>query len=99
MVYHDLRCEPPCTDTYIGETIQSLQTRMGQHRTAKLQCGLNDSAVYTHLNVTGHSYKTDAVILMDLDIRYHQGGIKETIWVRAVQYTLLEPSWGHPWVG
>ena len=86
-VVYGVSCEPPCPDTYIGETIQPLQTRMGQHRRAS-STGLNDSAVYTHLDATGHSFKTENVIIMDRDTRWHQIGIKEAIWVRAEQPSL-----------
>ena len=60
---------------------------MSQHRSAN-SSGVNDSAVFTHLAVTWHSFKTENVHIMDRDMRWHQRGIKEAIWVRAKQPSL-----------
>jgi len=49
-----------CQDLYIGETKQTLSKRMSQHRRASTSCG--DSAVYTHLNSTNHSFDNKDVV-------------------------------------
>ena len=54
-VVYAVKCQEDCSDLYIGETKQTLAKRMAQHRRANTSG--QDSAVYTHLQASGHSFK------------------------------------------
>ncbi|XP_072050180.1 leucine-rich repeat serine/threonine-protein kinase 1-like [Amphiura filiformis] len=56
-----------CKDLYIGETKQPLAKRMYQHRRASSGCG--DSAVYSHLNSTNHTFDNKDVVILDRESR------------------------------
>ncbi len=47
-----------------------------------------DSAVYTHLQATGHTFKTEDVIILDRESRWYERGVREAIWERVEQPSL-----------
>ena len=75
-----------CSDTYIGETKQTLHKRMYQHRRPSTSAG--DSAVYQHLDTTKHSFDNKDVLILDREHRWFERGVKEAIYVTAEQPTL-----------
>ena len=83
MVY-GIRCEQnECQDSYIGETQQSLRARMYQHRKSTGFVAIPESAVFTHLKATGHSFNNN-----DRESRWFERGVKEAIWERVEKPTL-----------
>ena len=90
-----------CKEQYIGETAQPLHSRMSQHRRASSSG--NDSAVYTHLHASGHSFDIQDVHILDRDSRWFERGVKEAIWVRHEQPSLnrsggVRVKLSHGWV-
>ena len=55
----------------------------------------DDSAVYTHLHASGHSFDIQDVHILDRDSRWLERGVKEAIWVRHEQPSLN--SSGEEW--
>ncbi len=86
-VVYGVQCtDQDCKDSYIGETAQPLENRMSQHRRSSTSG--NDSAVYSHLNASGHSFNTKDVHILDRETRWYERGVKEAIWVRAEEPSL-----------
>ena len=100
---YGIRCEQnECKDSYIGETQQSLRARMNQHRKSSGLSTIPDSAVYSHLNATGHSFKNKDVVILDREGRWFERGIKEAVWERIEKPTLnrrggLRYQLSHAW--
>ncbi len=87
-VVYGITCDQEaCTDSYIGETAQPLHKRMYQHRRPSTS-GLNDSAVYSHLDTSGHSFTNRDVRIIDVEPRWLERGIKEAIYARAASPSL-----------
>ena len=76
-----------CDHTYVGETQQALKKRMSQHRRPSPD-DQPDSAIYTHLSTSGHSFSDKDVIILDTEERWHARGVKEAIWDRVENPTL-----------
>ena len=76
-----------CTETYIGETKQAFQSRMAQHRRPAYRDQL-DSAIYKHISASGHSFENTDVQILDKDVRWHERGVKESIYERIEKPTL-----------
>ncbi|XP_072048801.1 uncharacterized protein [Amphiura filiformis] len=75
-----------CKDLYIGETKQPLAKRMYQHRRASSGCG--DSAVYSHLNSTNHTFDNKDVVILDRESRWFERGVKEAVYVKREEPSL-----------
>jgi hypothetical protein len=60
---------------------------MSQHRRAS-SSGINDSAVYTHLNFTKHSFEDKDVLVLDKEHKWFERGVKEAIYVRREEPSL-----------
>ncbi|XP_071488191.1 uncharacterized protein [Diadema antillarum] len=74
-VVYGIRCsQEDCHDFYIGETQQSLKARMNQHRRPSNSESIPDSAVYTHINASKHSFNTNQVIILDRESKWFERG-------------------------
>ena len=76
-----------CKDLYIGETKQPLARRMYQHRRASAS-GCGDSAVYSHLNSTNHTFDNKDVVILDRESRWFERGVKEAVYVKREEPSL-----------
>ena len=76
-----------CEETYIGETKQTLAKRMYQHRRPSTS-GCGDSAVYSHLNTSNHSFVNENVIILDRESWWFERGVKEALYVKSEESTL-----------
>ena len=88
-----------CTETYIGETKQAFQSRMAQHRRPAYRDQL-DSAIYKHISTSGHSFENTDVQILDKEVRWHERGVKESIYERIEKPTLttkLRFNLSHVW--
>ena len=65
LVYGYKCAEPGCSESYIGETKQSLKARIGQHRRPSSSDCQPDSAVYAHARSTGLQIDPEEVIVLD----------------------------------
>ena len=75
---------------------------MNQHRKSSGLSTIPDSAVYSHLNATGHSFKNKDVVILDREGRWFERGIKEAVWERIEKPTLnrrggLRYQLSHAW--
>ena len=71
----------------LRETKQALVKRVAQH--CKPSSGENyDSAVYTHLNSTGHNINEKNVKVLDKEQYWFKRGVREAIWERVEKPTL-----------
>ena len=101
-IVYGIKCEgKDCDATYIGETKQALSKRMNQHK-RPVSGETYDSAVYTHMQATGHSFNNKNVKVMDREQRWFERGVREAIWERVERPTLnkkgglrfkLSPAW------
>ena len=101
-VVYGVRCrDRHCTDSYVGETKQSLKSRMSQHR--RPSYGDNyDSAVFSHLEATGHHFDISDVVILDREEDWFRRGVKESIYERVEKPTLnksggLRHQLSHVW--
>ena len=86
-IVYAIQCKDSgCDDLYIGETKQTLAKRMYQHRRASTGCG--DSAVYSHLDSTNHSFDNKDVKILDRESRWFERGVKEAIYVKREEPSL-----------
>ena len=56
---------------------------MNQHRKPSTAGDSYNSAVFAHLDITGHSFKTENVVILDREEEWFRGGVKEAIWERV----------------
>ncbi len=61
---------------------------MNQHRRPSTAGDTYNSAVFTHLDITGHSFKTDNVVILSREEDWFLRGVKEAIWERRENPTL-----------
>ncbi len=88
-IVYGIKCEDPgCQETYVGETQQSLKARMSQHRKPSTAGENSNSAVFTHLDITGHTFKTENVVVLDREEDWFRRGVKEAVWERVENPTL-----------
>ena len=88
MSYLNITCaDTGCVQSYIGETKQSLKARANQHRRPSSNEAQN-SAVYTHLKDSGHSFGFEDVVILDKEDKWHERGVKEAIWERVERPSL-----------
>ena len=86
-VVYAIQCkDTDCVDSYIGETKQTLNKRMYQHR--RPSTGAGDSAVYLHQNAKDHSFVNEDVVILDREHRWYERGVKEAIYVNVEQPSL-----------
>ncbi|XP_068685018.1 uncharacterized protein [Montipora foliosa] len=101
-IVYGVKCgDKDCQERYVGETQQSLGTRMNQHRRPSSNPA-QTSAVYTHLNSTGHAFTLTDVLVLDREDHWHRRGVKEAIWERVENPSLnrkggLRHSLSHTW--
>ena len=83
-VVYGVRCHKThnCSEAYVGETKQSLKARMRQHRTPSSAGEAFDSAVFTHLQTSDHSFDIKDVTILDREDRWFERGVKESVWER-----------------
>ena len=87
-IVYAIQCQDSeCQEFYIGETKQPLHKRMYQHRRPS-SSGVNDSAVYTHLKATNHTFEDKDVKVLDKEHRWFERGVKEAIYVRREEPSL-----------
>ena len=90
-----------CSESYVGETKQSLKARSNQHRRPSSNEAQN-SAVFTHLKDSGHNFEDQDVVILDREDRWHERGVKEAIWERVEKPSLnksggLRFNLSHTW--
>ena len=71
----------------MGETKQSLQARLRQHRRPSAGDAY-DSAVYTHLHNTGHTFNNKEVVILDREEGWFERGVREALWERVEKPSL-----------
>ncbi|XP_068684969.1 uncharacterized protein [Montipora foliosa] len=102
IIVYGVKCEDKdCQERYVGETQQYRGPRMNQHRGPRSNPP-QTSAVYTHLNFTGHAFTLTDVVVLDREEHWHRRGVKEAIWERVENPSLkrkggLRHSLSHTW--
>jgi hypothetical protein len=76
---------PKCTDTYIGETIRTLDTRIGEHRKTK---GQDITAVGEHTMNTKHTITVDNVKIIAREEHLWKRKIREAVEIKTHAPTL-----------
>ena len=87
IVYAILCQDQECDELYIGETKQTVAKRMYQHRRVSTS-GSGDSAEYTHISCTKHSFENKDVVILDKEARWFERGVKEAIYVKREEPSL-----------
>ena len=87
-IVYAIQCDDTdCQESYIGETKQTLAKRMYQHRRAS-SSGCGDSAVFSHLVSSNHTFDNKDVVILDRESRWFERGVKEAIYVKSEQPSL-----------
>ena len=87
--------DQPCDSraTYIGETSRQGRQRFKEHNsTAKLYNGEYKSAIVQHAADKGHSFRESDLTILDNDSNWHTRGIRESIFIRALNPSLNRRS-------
>ena len=88
---NDQACETKAA--YIGETSRQGRQRFKEHSsTAKLYNGDYKSAIVQHAADTGHSFRETNLTVLDNDSNWHSRGIRESIYIRALNPSLNRRS-------
>ena len=85
----------PCETkaSYIGETSRQGRQRFKEHNsTAKQYTGDYKSAIIQHAADTGHSFRETDLTILDSDSNWHSRGIRESIFIRALNPSLNRRS-------
>ena len=88
-----------CGNSCVGETKQALKVRLYQHRNPS-SGDQPDSAIYTHMRGSGHTFKNSDVLILDSENRWHERGVKEAIyeWIeKPFMTTKLRFKLSHAW--
>ncbi|KAI8483232.1 hypothetical protein Bbelb_391140 [Branchiostoma belcheri] len=90
VIYH-ITCQGntnrgPCRETYIGETERSLKTRFLEHR--RPSSVASEVSQHIHIESPGHTVDLEGVRILDTEQDYFKRGIKEAIYIRALQPSL-----------
>ncbi|XP_063353977.1 uncharacterized protein LOC134644818 [Pelmatolapia mariae] len=85
-IVYAVKCQEDWQDLYIGETKQPLAKPMAQHRRATSSG--QDSAVYLHLQASGHSFNDEDVHILDREERWFERRVKEAIYVKRERPSL-----------
>ncbi|KAI8504116.1 hypothetical protein Bbelb_181840 [Branchiostoma belcheri] len=90
VIYH-ISCQAntnrgPCRETYIGETERSLKTRFLEHR--RPSSVASEVSQHIHIESPGHTVDLEGVRILDTEQDYFKRGIKEAIYIRALQPSL-----------
>ncbi|KAI8516676.1 Alpha-catulin [Branchiostoma belcheri] len=90
VIYH-ISCQGntnrgPCRETYIGETKRSLKTRFLEHR--RPSSVASEVSQHIHIESPGHTVDLEGVRILDTEQDYFKRGIKEAIYIRALQPSL-----------
>ena len=80
-VVYDMPCNQ-CNATYVGETERSLGTRFKEHLKHE------NSAVFEHLQATGHSVSFEDVRIIDSEARFNARKIREALHIYKRKPTL-----------
>ena len=70
-IVYNIKCDD-CTKVYIGQTKNSLATRLGQHRAALRLMQPEKSALAEHSIVTGHKINWADPRIVERESRWHQ---------------------------
>jgi len=76
-----------CKDSYIGETERTLKTRFLEHRRPS-SSDTSEVANHIHKTCPTHAVDIKDVIVLDRDPRWFERGVKEAIYIRAVNPSL-----------
>ena len=88
---NDQPCETKAA--YIGETSRQGRQRFKEHNsTAKMYNGDYKSAIVQHAADTGHSFRENDLTILDNDGNWHSRGIRESIFIRALNPSLNRRS-------
>ena len=85
----------PCETkaAYVGKTGRQGRQRFKEHSsTAKLYNGEYKSAIMQHAVETGHSFREDDLVILDSDDNWRSRGIRESIYIRALNPSLNRRS-------
>ena len=88
-----------CHHTYVGETKQAFKKRLQQHRKPSYGDSF-DSAIFTHIQESGHNFDNKDVLILDRDDRWFERGVKEAVWERIEHPSLttkLRFTLSHTW--
>ena len=90
-----------CDKTYVGETQQALKKRASQHRKPTSGDQYN-SAIFTHLQESGHSFKDSDFVILDREDKWFERGVKEALFERIEKPSLnkaggLRFNLSHTW--
>ena len=82
-VIYEIKCGD-CGENYIGETMRSLKTCLGEHRChAKPGARYELSAVAEHAQVNKHQIDWDSAVVVGRERRWHPRKVKETLMICA----------------
>ena len=91
-VIYGLKCpHSNCEETYVGETQQAVKKRASQHR-RPTQGDQPHSAIYTHLQESGHSFKDSDLVILDKEEHWFERGVREAIYERVEKPSLNKPG-------
>ena len=84
--YSFLPLSGTCKESYIGETERSLKARFLEHR--RPSSSSSEVSQHIHIESPGHHINLDKVEILDREERYFERGVKEAIYIRALQPSL-----------
>ncbi|XP_066270838.1 uncharacterized protein [Branchiostoma lanceolatum] len=79
-----------CEEFYIGETERSLRTRFLEHKRPSSHS--SEVSQHIHIESPGHTVSLDKVRILDTEQDYFVRGLKEAIYIRALQPSLNRDS-------
>ena len=89
---YGLKCpHSDCDSTYVGETQQAIKKRASQHR-RPTPGDQPDSAIYSHLQESGHSFSDSDLVILDREDRWFERGVRESIYERVEKPSLNKPG-------
>ena len=89
---YGLKCpHSDCDRTYVGETQQAIKKRASQHR-RPTPGDQPDSAIYSHLQESGHSFSDSDLVILDREDRWFERGVRESIYERVEKPSLNKPG-------
>ena len=79
----------PCTGAYVGESARAATARNAEHfSTAQSAPGLFKSAIMQHAADAQHHFRKDDIKILSRESGWHERGIRESIYIRALSPSL-----------
>ncbi len=98
---YELKCKPPCSMPYVGESERDIETRLKEHDSHTRHNRVQLSAIAKHMaDNPGHELDKSSLRLLERETRYFARKFKEALFIKKANITMnanegkkINPIW------